>query len=67
MHSDEQQVFSHRVLLALPICLASGYALLFHARQMMHEGVSLEDGGGWTAVVTGEFLVHVSALAVVLY
>ena len=58
---------SHRVLVAMLVAVTGGYAMIRHARQMLHEGISLEDGGGWTALVLTEFLVAMSGVAVALY
>ena len=40
--------------------------MLRHSRQMMFEGVSLQDGGGWAALVMVEFTVALAALAFAL-
>jgi len=34
---------------------------------MLFDGVSLGDGGGWTAVIMAEFMVALGALAVASY
>ena len=55
---------SRRVLIALLVAALGGYSMIRHVRQMLHEGISLEDGGGWTALFLTEFLVTMSALVV---
>jgi hypothetical protein len=59
-------VLAHRVLLATLVAAGSAYAMLRHSRQMMFEGVSLQDGGGWAALVMVEFTVALAALAFAL-
>ena len=57
---------SDRVLIALLIAAASGYAMLRHARRMMFHGISIGDGGGWAVIVMLEFTTAVGALAIAL-
>lgn len=35
-----------------------------HARPMLHEGVGVDDGGGWTALIITEFIITFAAAAV---
>lgn len=60
-------VLGHRVILATLVAAGCAYAMLRHSRQMMFEGVSFSDGGGWAALVMAEFTVALGALAVALY
>ena len=48
------------------VAVSAGYAMIRHARQMLHDGVSLEGGGGWTALILAEFILAMSATAVAL-
>jgi hypothetical protein len=48
------------------VAVVVGRSMVRHARRMLHEGISLEDGGGWTAVVLVEFVVAMGAVAVAL-
>jgi hypothetical protein len=53
-------------LIGMIVALASGALTLKQARMMVHDGVSLADGGGWAALFFVSFLVHLSAVAYVL-
>lgn len=57
---------AHRVFLSTLIAAGCAYAMLRHSRQMMFEGISLSDGGGWAALVTVEFTAALAAIAVAL-
>ena len=48
------------------VAAGCGYAMLRHSRQMMFEGVSLTDGGGFATLVMVEFTAALGALAVAL-
>lgn len=57
---------SQRSLVAVLIATGGMWAMLRHSRRMLREGVSLEDGGGWTVLILSEFLVAMTALGVAL-
>jgi hypothetical protein len=57
---------AQRALIAALIAALSGYAVVHHGRKMMHEGIGLEDGGGWTAILITEVLCCFSAVAAAL-
>jgi hypothetical protein len=50
----------------MAIALLSGVFTLRQARLMMHDSVSIEDGGGWTAIFLSTFTLHFAALAYLL-
>lgn len=58
---------SRRTLIALLVAATAAYSMVHHARVMLHEGVALEEGGGWTAVFLAEFMVALGAVAAALY
>lgn len=60
-------MFDRRVLIATLVAGGCAYAMLRHSKQMLFEGVSISDGGGWAALVLTEFMAAVGALAVALY
>ena len=65
--ADAFQVPGFRSFIALLIAAGCGYAMLRHSRRMLFDGVSLSDGGGWTAVILGEFTIALGALAIASY
>jgi hypothetical protein len=66
MIADPSGVPTQRALIAALIAALSGYAVVRHGRKMMHEGIGLEDGGGWTAILIAEVLCCFSAVAAAL-
>lgn len=58
---------STRTLIAMLVAIASGYSMIRHARKMPHDGVALEDGGGWTALILTEFMIAMGGLGVAIY
>ena len=54
-------------MLSTLVAAGCGYAMLRHARQMMFEGVTLSDGGGYAALVMVEFTAALAAIAVALF
>lgn len=60
-------MIAHRVLIATLVAAGCAYAMLRHASQMLHEGTSLTDGGGITALVMCEFTAALAAISVALY
>lgn len=59
-------LLAHRTLFATLVASGCAYAMLRHARQMMFDGISLSDGGGWAALVMVEFTIALGALGVAL-
>jgi hypothetical protein len=57
---------SQRALFAALVAACSGYSVVRHGKRMMHEGVTVEEGGGWTAVLISEALVCFAAVGVAL-
>ena len=58
---------ARRSLIAVLVAAMAGYAMIRHANRMLHDGVSFEDGGGWTALVLSEFMVAMAGIAAALY
>jgi hypothetical protein len=54
-------------LLAMLVAVTFGYSMIRHAGRMMHEGVGLEEGGGWTALILAEFMIAMGGVAGALY
>ena len=54
-------------LVAALAAAVSGWGVVHHGRQMIHEGVTVEDGGGWVALLLTEFMVSFSASCVAIY
>jgi len=60
-------MLAHRVLIAVLVAAGCSWAMLRHSRQMLFDGVSLTDGGGWAVLVMVEFTAAMVAIAVALY
>ena len=58
---------TRRALFAMLVAVTAGYSMIRHANRMLHEGVTLEEGGGWTALVLTEFMVAMGGVAFALY
>ena len=58
---------ARRVLYAVLVAAVAGYWMIRHSNRMLIEGVSFQEGGGWTALVLAEFFVAMSGIAVALY
>ncbi len=58
---------NRRALFAMLVAVTVGCSMIRHARRLLHDGVAFEDGGGWTALVSAEFVVAMGGVAVVLY
>jgi hypothetical protein len=54
---------SHISLIAAFVAAASGWAMIHHSRGLMHNGESLTDGGGWTAIILTETMISLGAAA----
>lgn len=57
-------VAAHHSLIGAFVALATGWALVKQARAMLFDGVGVQDGGGWTAVVLAETMVFLVAVGV---
>jgi len=49
------------------VAAVSGWGVVHHGRQMIHEGVTVGEGGGWTALLLTEFMVSFAAAGVAIY
>ncbi len=58
---------SNVALVAALAAAVSGWGVVHHGRRMIHEGVTVEDGGGWVALLLTEFMVSFSAACVAIY
>jgi hypothetical protein len=50
------------VLAAIGAALVAGWATRRHCRQLLHEGVGLEDGGGYVVLILVEFTACMAAV-----
>jgi hypothetical protein len=57
---------SQRVLIAALVGAVSGYAVLRTTRAMVDGGLTIEDGGGWVALLIAEISCSLVAVAVAL-
>jgi len=53
-------------LFAALVCALGGWLFVRHGRQMLRAGVTLEEGGGWTALLLTEFMVSMVAACVAI-
>jgi len=53
-------------LIAALVCALSGWLAVRHGRQMLRSGVSMEEGGGWTALLLTEFMISMAAACVAI-
>ena len=58
---------SQVALVAALVAAVSGWGVVHHGRQMIHEGVTVGEGGGWTALLLTEFMVSFAAACVAIY
>ncbi len=56
-----------RSLIAALIAAISGFAVMRTGSAMMRNGVDMQDGGGWAAILIAEVCVSFAAVAVALY
>jgi hypothetical protein len=56
-----------RSVIATLVASTAGFATIRHARRMLHDGVDLDAGGGWTAVIMAEVMITLTALAIAVY
>ncbi len=57
---------SQRALIAALVAALSGFAVVRTARVMMDGSYSVEDGGGWAALLIAEVCCSFAAVAVAL-
>ena len=50
-------------LIAALVAAAAGWGVVHHGRALMHNGDSLQNGGGWTAIILTETMVSLGAAA----
>lgn len=50
-------------LIAALIAAISGWGVVHHGKSLMHNGDSLSNGGGWTAIILAETMISLSAAA----
>ncbi len=53
-------------LVAMLVAVISGYGAIRHGRMMLHQGIELADGGGWTAIFLVELTACFAAVGVAL-
>jgi hypothetical protein len=63
---DEAAMPATRSLIAALIAAISGFAVMRTGRTMMRNGVELQDGGGWAALLITEVCVSFAAVGVAL-
>ena len=57
---------SQRALIAALVAAVSGFAVVRTARTMVEGGFTVEDGGGWAALLIAEVCCSFAAVAVAL-
>lgn len=50
-------------LIAVAVSAISGWGLIRHGRALIHNGDSLANGGGWTAIILTETMISLGAAA----
>jgi len=55
-----------RSLIAALVAAISGYAVVRTGGSMMRNGIELQDGGGWAALIIAEACVSFAAVGVAL-
>lgn len=50
-------------LTAALIAALAGWGVIHHGKALMHHGTTLQDGGGWTAIILTETMVSLGAAA----
>ncbi len=48
------------------VAVVSGWGVIHHGRTLIHNGDSLANGGGWTAIILAETMISLSAAAFAL-
>ncbi len=63
---SRELLLEHLSLVALIVALLSGWAAIRLARKMTFEGVGIEDGGGYTALLLTALMITLAAASVAL-
>jgi hypothetical protein len=63
VESADKQGMSLVTLVAIVVAVAAGWGVVHHGRALMHDGTTLQDGGGWTALILTETMVSLAAAA----
>jgi hypothetical protein len=50
-------------LIAALVAAVSGFAVIHHGKALMFHSTSLQDGGGWTAIILAETMISLGAAA----
>jgi hypothetical protein len=50
-------------LVAALVAAVSGWGVVHHGRALMFNGTTLQDGGGWTAIILTETMISLGAAA----
>lgn len=56
----------HLAAVASLVALVSGWGLIHHARSMLFNGVGVQEGGGWAALILAETMVFLVSVAIAL-
>lgn len=63
---DHPTMPAMKSLVAAVVAALSGFAVVRTGKAMMREGVDIQDGGGWAALLIAEVCVSFTAVAVAL-
>jgi hypothetical protein len=63
---DHPTMPAMKSLVAALVAALSGFAVVRTGKAMMREGVDIQDGGGWAALLIAEVCVSFTAVAVAL-
>jgi hypothetical protein len=50
-------------LAATGVAMATGSVTVHHCRRLIRDGVSVDEGGGWTVLIVVEFVVTMIAVS----
>jgi hypothetical protein len=65
--ADTQSVVPATVsLIAMLVAAISGWGVVHHGKALMFNGTTLQDGGGWTAIILVETMISLGAAAFAL-
>lgn len=63
---DDSTMPSTQSLLSVLVAALSGFAVVRTGKAMMRDGVEIQDGGGWVALLIAEVCVSFTAVAIAL-
>jgi hypothetical protein len=63
---DNTPVWNHAALIAAAIAALSGWGLIHHGKAVLHSGVGIADGGGWTVILLVETMLFLVGINVAL-